>query len=423
MREMFEQAILDDPDEPSHYAAFADWLMERGDPRGELIQVQLALEDEGRRGRERAALRRREKSLLRRHERQWLGELAPFLIDYAATPDERRRAVPRVQYRWERGLLTALSVRYLTTAFAHALADASAARFLRELRVYSEARYWDEDADRPRFRVPKPAGVGEHWELLELIGAPCLTNLRVFQMGDADGEPPEEGYGSCHTYALGLEHVVAGMPRVEELHLLCKAYSLDRLFALPNLTHLRVLRVYHFGVRNGNRGGPRYEYPLDVLAANPALTNLTHLLFHPHIPEYHFDAYREQQRTGRYRSFLPLARVRAVLRSPHLRNLTHLQLRLSDMGDDGIRELINSGALSRLRWLDLRHGCVSDEGARLLADCPDARRLEHLDLSRNAVGRRGLAALRKAGVPVRAVKPLTASQLERDQYLFEGDGE
>jgi uncharacterized protein (TIGR02996 family) len=419
MREAFEQAILDEPDDRGHYAAYADWLQEQGDPRGELVQVQLALEDEGRPADERIALRMREKELLDKHEREWLGEMAPFLLDPAWADSS-----PLGSHRWARGFVAALSATYLTRAFAQAIAAAPEARFLRELRVFSEARYYDRDAgDQPPPRVARPPGVSEHWELLELIGAPCLRNLRVFQMGDSDGKPPEYGWGDCHTYARGVEHVVAGMPRVEELHLLCKSYSPERLFALPNLTRLRVLRVYHLGVSSSQGERRRYEYPLDALAANPALSNLTHLLFHPHRPEYHHDAYDERERTGRQLSFLPLSQVRALVRSPHLRNLTHLQLRLSDMGDAGARELIDSGALSRLRWLDLRHGCVTDEGARLLAACPDARRLAHLDLSRNAVTAQGLTALQAAGVPARAESPLTARELSGQQYLFEDDGE
>ena len=45
------------------------------------IQVQLALEDEGRAVGERKKLKQREKKLLAAHQRAWLGELAPFLLD------------------------------------------------------------------------------------------------------------------------------------------------------------------------------------------------------------------------------------------------------------------------------------------------------------------------------------------------------
>lgn len=39
-----EAAIVADPGDPGPYAVYADWLVQRGDPRGELISLQLALE-------------------------------------------------------------------------------------------------------------------------------------------------------------------------------------------------------------------------------------------------------------------------------------------------------------------------------------------------------------------------------------------
>ncbi len=64
MREAFEKAILENPDDLAGYAAYADWLAEQGDPRGEFMQVQLALEDEGRPAKERKRLQKREQELL-----------------------------------------------------------------------------------------------------------------------------------------------------------------------------------------------------------------------------------------------------------------------------------------------------------------------------------------------------------------------
>jgi len=144
------------------------------------------------------------------------------------------------------------------------------------------------------------------------------------------------------------------------------------------------------------------------------MSHLTHLLLHPHGLEF---SRREPA------SFLPLEQIRAVVTSPHLTNLTHLQARLSDMGDDGCRMLVETGAFGRLRWLDLRHGCITDEGARILAACPGVRGLEHLDLSRNAVTGAGLALLRAAGVNAVAESPLTAEDLASREYLNEGDYE
>src|SRR5579885_2919959 len=76
MREAFEQAILEAPDDVAAYSAFADWLIEHGDPQGEFVRVQLALEDESLDKDQRAGLKRREMELLARHNRDWLGPLA-----------------------------------------------------------------------------------------------------------------------------------------------------------------------------------------------------------------------------------------------------------------------------------------------------------------------------------------------------------
>src|SRR4051794_5837247 len=85
MREALEQALIDNPDDVASHMAYADYLREQGDPRGEFIQVQLALEDPARSAAERKRLKKREQELLGAHEREWLGELAPLLL---STPEE-----------------------------------------------------------------------------------------------------------------------------------------------------------------------------------------------------------------------------------------------------------------------------------------------------------------------------------------------
>jgi uncharacterized protein (TIGR02996 family) len=410
--EAFERALAADPHDLAGRCAYADFLAERDDPRGEFMQVQIALEDATRRADERSGLRAREKELLERHERDWLGPLAPHLLDQAPNNpasddyDPDRPASPRAEHRWRRGLLAELKVDCLTVALAQALADAPAARFLEKLHVVSTAYHLSMQEGAPPRRVRVPEEYRGYDEWLELLGAPLLRSLRVFQMGDADGEPPEDGWMDNHTYAPGIESLIAEMTRIEELHLLCKEYDRAALFALPNLTNLRVLRMYALGEPYGRDD---YEIELDVLARNAALGNLTHLMLHPHF--------------ARNRSFIPLGRVAPVFRSPHLRSLTHLQLRLSSMGDAGAREIVASGALKRLKWLDLRHGCITDEGARAFAACPDARNLDRLDLSRNAVSSAGLKVLRRAGVNAVANNPLTAQELDNRDYLHEGDFE
>jgi hypothetical protein len=192
--------------------------------------------------------------------------------------------------------------------------------------------------------------------------------------------------------------LVERMRRLEELYLLAHDLNTAELFALPNLTNLRVLQVYH----------DREVYSLEALATNPALRNLTTLRLHPG------HSYPDEG------SSLPRDQVRALLYSPHLPALTHVHLHASDLGDGGCKDIVDSGILKRLKVLDLRHGCVTDVGARILAGCPDIKRLELLSLEDNELTDEGRALLRGLGIPVRCQHQHEAGS---GAYLFSGDME
>jgi uncharacterized protein (TIGR02996 family) len=75
----FVQAICESPDDDTPRLVYADYLDERGDPRGEFIRVQCELarlpEDDERR----EDLEAKERELLRRHRREWLRPLRGLL--------------------------------------------------------------------------------------------------------------------------------------------------------------------------------------------------------------------------------------------------------------------------------------------------------------------------------------------------------
>jgi hypothetical protein len=194
-----------------------------------------------------------------------------------------------------------------------------------------------------------------------------------------------------------LPELVAKLPRIEEMRLNAQAYDAARLFALSNLSSLRVLQVCYLSQR----------YPLEVLAANAALAKLTHLILQPFL---FVDP------------CVDLSGVRAIVHSSHLRSLTHLHLHRSDLGDVGCTEIVTSGILKRLKVLDLRYGEITDTGARILADSPDLRRLELLDIERNALTQAGIDALRRVlGPAFRGDNQQTEDELAQRQYLYEED--
>src|SRR5262245_38724991 len=74
----FLHAILDAPDDDDVRLIFADWLLERGDPHGEFIQVQVQLAKLTEDAPQRKALDARQAALLAAHEDEWIGLVKKF---------------------------------------------------------------------------------------------------------------------------------------------------------------------------------------------------------------------------------------------------------------------------------------------------------------------------------------------------------
>jgi uncharacterized protein (TIGR02996 family) len=73
--EAFLQAILAEPDNDLPRLIYADWLEERGDPRGEFIRVQVEIARVQPGDDRLTQLRQREEELLSKYRRDWLGPL------------------------------------------------------------------------------------------------------------------------------------------------------------------------------------------------------------------------------------------------------------------------------------------------------------------------------------------------------------
>src|SRR5205807_9416008 len=104
--------------------------------------------------------------------------------------------------------------------------------------------------------------------LAPLRRSPYLGNVRVFQLG-LSVEVDEDRFNT-HIYVDSLVDLIRKMPRLEELYLPAPC-DLQALFGLESLTCLRVLQVCH----------NRDRHPLETLARNLALGQLTSLWLHP----------------------------------------------------------------------------------------------------------------------------------------------
>lgn len=397
--EALEKAILSSPGDAGPWGAYADYLDEQDDPRGAFMNVQITLEDESKTKAERDALKKKEAAAIKAHGTEWLGGLAED---------------KDVEIEFSRGWIGRIVYKTLSVNQARRLAKAVEARFLSELIVEnteSEAPEGTQEQYIDSYYAPGPdvpEGVDSYEgpSLHALCRCPHLPAVRVFRLGESCLTPSgeEEEYFNCHTRGDLAHHLVKQMPNIEELYLLAHRVDANKLFVLP-MPKLRVLQLYH-----SNR------YPLDKLAANKSVSNLTTLKCHPHAMDYD-----DEEEPGAYIRF---SHLKAICRSPQMKNLTHLSLRLTDFGDKGIEEIISSGILKQLRVLDLSRGCVTDEGAEALAKSKDVKYLEFVNLSANAMTAKGTALIQSIGVACSVSAQhgqVPGGEGDVPEYLFEGD--
>jgi uncharacterized protein (TIGR02996 family) len=144
-RATLEAALVADPDNVALHSAYADLLIEEGDPRGEYVRLELALEDAGLSADERADLTRRAADLRGRHERDWLGSLYHLVDPAADSMTTLRRAVigdrSPVRVTWRRGWLDAVTFNYPAP---HCVEEAAACPAGRLLRAIHANGGWDE---------------------------------------------------------------------------------------------------------------------------------------------------------------------------------------------------------------------------------------------------------------------------------------
>ena len=130
-REALEAALAAAPDDPTPHAAYADLLLDAGDPRGELIRLQLALDDETLPDGQRQAMTAAVADLIRQHEAEWLGPLAGFVAAANA------HIFPQAEVWWRWGWVYDLTVMNLTRDLVSAAAACPTARLLRTFVGYS----------------------------------------------------------------------------------------------------------------------------------------------------------------------------------------------------------------------------------------------------------------------------------------------
>jgi uncharacterized protein (TIGR02996 family) len=203
-----EALIESAPDDPQNYRVYGDWLQSQGDPRGELIALQLALEEDSLTDSQKRARTIAERALLDTHAAELLGPV--------------KNNDKLLYVTWHRGFFREVSNRNprsnevskrqrkngdLPRMLANIL-DHPSARFVREIRL------------EPSSALPLAAIL----DVLKSRRLPLLQTAGVWT-GSID--------------AAGAEKLYATLPEIRHLALECFLESLGRI-ALPELRSLRI---------------------------------------------------------------------------------------------------------------------------------------------------------------------------------------
>lgn len=133
-REKFEKRIFEKPGETKRHEEYAEFLKQHGDPRGDLIELQIKLEDKRLSREQQVELEIQERAILREHGRKWIGKLADFVL-LKSLPGRDFEFRPMCKLWWWRGWVSGLQTEELTLKLTQVLLHAPEMRFFTKLVI------------------------------------------------------------------------------------------------------------------------------------------------------------------------------------------------------------------------------------------------------------------------------------------------
>lgn len=340
-------SLLANPDDATRFQVYADFLSEKGDPLGELISVQMKLEQATD-----PALAERSLKLIADHGKEWLGELAGIdAADLALT--------------WRRGFLDSARVGppvddYGTSeldfpATIKQLLALPSAALLREL-VIGAFEYDDY-----------PTSWQDCIDAIAESDVPRTLQVLEFNRG---------GYWDISSTELG-----------------------DLSAAYPKLQNLRELKIEMGSIDLGDLALPKLR-KLEIVTGGLQAGNITQIVDSPRPELEHLSLYIGE--TGNdYGCDVELDDLQPIFDAQNLPRVRHLGLANSSLADDIAKRLVGSKILPQLESLDLSHGTFGAQGARvLLENAAKFAHLKQIDLTRSYVHPELAAQLSKLGPSV-----------------------
>jgi uncharacterized protein (TIGR02996 family) len=325
------QAVMDAPDDDAPRLVYADWLLERGDVRGELIRLQCAHARIAKEwSPEARSLKERIDKILKASESSLAGETAAY------RPELRRGFVDNVSMT--------------IAAFAK-----------HGERLFSNAPIRRLIVDNPRFSAV---------DLKKLAATPALRLVRELDLA--------QSHTSLTRGARLPLAAFAGSPHLERLQILrlsfCGASSEDWTELLENL-HAPALEEIRFFY---NHTSPAIY---SALAANRSLVRLRL------INDY---AYKQLERSEPAKK-MAAALGELAARRPSLESLTLHQF--EELDDSAVTPFFAATSKVTLRELDLVGPTIHDATVKRIAASPKSVRLEKLLLHNTAVTLDAIKAL------------------------------
>ncbi len=370
-----EKAIVANPNDREAYAVYADWLMEQGDPRGELISLQLGNKDG------------QAKKLIEKHQDYFLGPLAAHQKVYddngnnsvshlrTSAQEKEWQKLADQAFFWRHGFIHRVRLShnsYSDSGFAGDLSKVleqvfahPSGRFVVELAFMSDGDPNDDDLQ----------------DLIDVVAKKAPPTIRKITLGDNIDQISWHHTGK-------LDKLWKAVPNLRIFDIESGEFSVGKLVA-PKLEKARFVT-----------GG------LDASSAKSIAT--------AQIPAIkHLEVYFGTDEYGGTSTFKD---IKPLLERTDLPKLEYLGIKNAEFMDEVAAAIPRAKILKQLKTLDLSLGTMTDAGAEALAAHPDAfKHLDVLDLTRNYLTKKGIAAVKSL-----AKKVITAEQEQGDD---DGDGE
>jgi len=365
-----EKAILGNPNDRDAYAVYADWLMEKGDPRGELISLQLGNKDG------------QAKKLIEMHAEYFLGPLAAHQKVYDDNGNNASSSLrsPAQEKEWLKLADQALfwrhgfihRVRLSHNTYSESGFTGKLAQVLEQVFAHPSGRFVVELA----FHSNGDPNEDDLQTLIDVIGKKAPPTIRKITFGDNVDQISWHHTGK-------LDKMWKAVPNLRTLDIESGEFDVGKMVA-PKLEKARF-------ITGGLSGGCAKSI---ATAQMPAIKHL----------EIYYG-------TDEYGGTSTIKDVKPLLDRTDLPKLEYLGLKNAEFMNEIAKAMPTAKILKQLKTLDLSLGTMTDEGAVAMAAHADAfKHLEVLDLTRNFLTKKGITAVKNL-----AKKVITGGQEQADE--------